>query len=168
MTRAQAKSATQKTRPLHVEQSQTIGAIGHKKLENAQKADDPLKKWFESANQKVFGKDDHSSIEGGILFLNKWNVKDAKWDKRVLVHVDYRNEVMGVAHQSITGGHLGPQKTLDRVVGQFYWPGIGTEIARYCKSCDICQRTLPQGKTKKKSTIRRNALNVIAISPCCY
>ena len=63
------------------------------------------------------------------------------------------------------GGHLGPKKTLDRVVGQFYWPAIGSKIARYCKSCDKCQRTLPQDK---KSTIRRNALNVSAILACYY
>ena len=130
---------TRKTRHLHVEQSQTIGLIGRKLLENAQKADDSLKNLFESANQKVFGKDDHLLHRANILFWNKWNATNAKWDKRVLIPVDYRNEVMGVAHQSLTGGHLGPNKTLDRAVGQFYWPGIGNEIARYCKSCEICK-----------------------------
>ena len=64
---------TQKTHP-YVEQSRTIGAIGRKELENAQRADDSLKKLFESANQKVFGKDDNSSIEG-YTFLKQMECK---------------------------------------------------------------------------------------------
>ena len=39
-------------------------------------------------------------------------------------------------------GHLGIKKTLDRVVSEFYWPRVCGDVARFCKSCDICQRTI--------------------------
>ena len=56
---------------------------------------------------------------------------------------------MQVAHDSILGGHLGTQKTVDRVLSSFYWPGIVGDVKRYCSSCDIFQRTVPCGKVRK-------------------
>ena len=35
--------------------------------------------------------------------------------------------------------HLGIKKTLDRVVSEFFWPGVCGDVARFCQSCDICQ-----------------------------
>ena len=57
---------------------------------------------------------------------------------------------MRLAHETLMSGHLGTKKTLDRVVAEFVWPGICGDLARFCKSCDICQRTrvskVPLGK----------------------
>ena len=60
-----------------------------------------------------------------------------------------REGVMEVAHDSILGGHMGSQKTLERVKSNFYWPGLTAEVNRFCQSCDICQRTVPKGYTGK-------------------
>ena len=37
----------------------------------------------------------------------------------------------------------------DRISTNFYWPGIGADIRRYCQSCDICQRNIPKGRVTK-------------------
>ena len=60
-----------------------------------------------------------------------------------------REGVIEVAHDSILGGHLGTQKTLDRVLSNFYWPGINGDVKRFCASCDKCQRTTPRGRTSR-------------------
>ena len=31
----------------------------------------------------------------------------------------------------------------------FYWSGIHRDVARFCQSCDICQRTVPKGKVSR-------------------
>ena len=31
----------------------------------------------------------------------------------------------------------------------FFWPGICGDVARFCKSCDICQRTIQKGRVSK-------------------
>ena len=49
---------------------------------------------------------------------------------------------MRLAQETLTSGHLGTKKTLDRVVAGIFWPGICGDVARFCKSCDICQRTI--------------------------
>ena len=43
------------------------------------------------------------------------------------------------------GGHLGIKKTTDKIQSAFYWPGIQGDVTRFCKSCDVCQKTVNKG-----------------------
>ncbi|GFO27346.1 gypsy retrotransposon integrase-like protein 1 [Plakobranchus ocellatus] len=52
---------------------------------------------------------------------------------------------MSVAHDSITGAHLGIRRTKDKVLSNFYWPEVNGDVTRYCRSCDVCQRTVKKG-----------------------
>ncbi|GFO10438.1 gypsy retrotransposon integrase-like protein 1 [Plakobranchus ocellatus] len=61
---------------------------------------------------------------------------------------------MSVAHDSITGAHLGIGRTKDKVMGNFYWPGVNGDVTRYCRSCDVCQWTV------KKDTLPRVPLEI--------
>ena len=40
-----------------------------------------------------------------------------------------------------TRGHLGQDKTLEKVSSRFHWEGMSNDIRNYIKSCDVCQRT---------------------------
>lgn len=44
---------------------------------------------------------------------------------------------------------MGTRKTSDRIVQAFYWPGINSDIRKYCQSCDHCQKVTPRGRTRK-------------------
>ena len=46
-------------------------------------------------------------------------------------------------------GHLGIPKTIDRVVVESFWPGVCGDVTWFCKSCDICQRTVQKGRLAK-------------------
>ena len=46
-------------------------------------------------------------------------------------------------------GHLGIKKTIDRVLTEFFWPGVCGDVSRFYKSCDICQRTIQKGRVTK-------------------
>ena len=61
----------------------------------------------------------------------------------------YRSGVMKLAHEGLMSAHLGVARTFDKVHSQFYWPHMYQEVSDFCKSCDICQRTLPKGKVGK-------------------
>ena len=45
---------------------------------------------------------------------------------------------MGVAHDSLFGGHLGVKKTEDRIQTNFFWPGLHEDVTSFCRSCDVC------------------------------
>ncbi|XP_068207579.1 uncharacterized protein [Palaemon carinicauda] len=47
------------------------------------------------------------------------------------------------------GGHLCAKKTKEKILREFYWPGMGVDITRFCRSCDICQKTISKGRVTK-------------------
>ena len=44
---------------------------------------------------------------------------------------------------------MGIKKTADKIQSAFYWPGIQGDVTRYCKSCDVCQKTVNKGSVPK-------------------
>lgn len=66
-----------------------------------------------------------------------------------MVPKKFRTTILKMAHDGILAGHQGAQKTINRVLEEFFWPGIGADVKRFVKSCDRCQRTTPKGKVAK-------------------
>ena len=58
---------------------------------------------------------------------------------------DYRKDLLQLAHEVPLAGHLGINKTYDKLIRHFYWPGIKTSTKKFCNSCDTCQKA---GKPK--------------------
>jgi len=54
-----------------------------------------------------------------------------------------------MAHDCIMSGHQGIKRTYERVTAHVFWPGAHGDVVRYCKSCDICQRTITKGRVAK-------------------
>ena len=67
---------------------------------------------------------------------------------QLVVPAKYREAVLKLGHCTILGGHMGRVKTLARIQANFFWPGIGQEVARFVRSCDICQKTVDRGRIK--------------------
>ena len=49
-------------------------------------------------------------------------------------------EVTTSLHNSVTAGHLGAYKTLDKVRQRLYWPGFKTDVKHHITRCDKCQK----------------------------
>ena len=56
---------------------------------------------------------------------------------------------MSVNHESAFSGHLGAKKTEVRILPNFFWSGLRQDVIRFCRSCDVCQRTVKRGSVKK-------------------
>ena len=49
---------------------------------------------------------------------------------------------MNLAHESRkVVNHVGRKEAINRILEEFYWPGVCREVSQFCKSCAICQRT---------------------------
>lgn len=68
---------------------------------------------------------------------------------QLVVPKKFREIVTKLAHESIMSGHLATSRTASRILSEFYWPGIQSDVKRFCRSCDICQRTIQKGKVSK-------------------
>ncbi|XP_036006817.1 uncharacterized protein LOC118567000 [Fundulus heteroclitus] len=105
--------------------------------------DDPtLKPWFE----KVTGGGTHQRrldfvedavyiIKGGILYQKK-----GQGDALALPQ-QFRYKVMELGHSIPWAGHMAFHKTLSRISSRFVWPGMYTQISKFCSSCGKCQLT---------------------------
>ena len=83
----------------------------------------------------------------GLLY--RQFTKGNKVTLQLVIPVGFREKVLRLAHETLLTEHLGIKKTLDRVVSEFFWPGVCGDVARFCKSCDICQRTIQKGRVTK-------------------
>ena len=53
-----------------------------------------------------------------------------------------------LVHDSPLGGHMGRDRTWDRVRAMVWWPGVQSDVAKYVADCDICQRVKHSKKGK--------------------
>lgn len=51
-----------------------------------------------------------------------------------------RSRTLYEAHDCPVSGHLGRDKTLERLSRDYYWPQISKSVQEYCRTCDLCQR----------------------------
>ena len=117
--------------------------VDRDKLTELQKADESIKRLYSATDSKTKGEQTtRFYIDKNILYREYVNPKINLGQPvvQVVVPTPLRAQVMQLAHCSIMGGHLGTQKTMDRIISDFFWPGMNGDITRFCQSCDICQK----------------------------
>ena len=126
--------------------------MDREKLKQMQREDESLSKYWHRDDVLVKGQAEISFEENcGVLHrLSKHPyVNGGKPLKQVMVPEKLRRPIMEVAHGSIMGGHMGIKKTTDKIQSAFYWPGIQGDVTRFCKSCDVCQKTVSKRSVPK-------------------
>lgn len=82
--------------------------------------------------------------EDGML-MRKWTPlnQELQWKTvyQLVIPARFRPHVLTLAHDHDFAGHLGIKKTYHRVLRYFFWPGLKTDVVRYCRSCHCCQIT---------------------------
>ncbi|XP_006812686.1 uncharacterized protein LOC100374860 [Saccoglossus kowalevskii] len=156
VTRSQFWGGDKLKAPLKVLTRPNNTLVTTEELKAAQKRDPTLKRARELATKGVEINTGTSNIcrflfKKGLLYrhFHSPSLEFGRTFKQLVVPSAFRLEVMKLGHDSILAGHLGTQKTINKIFTQFYWPAMHEQIKRYCRSCDICQRTIPKGKIGK-------------------
>ena len=145
-------SANVEARPLNIKQT-CLAGIKPEDLKREQEADSTLKKALNQAktgDKGVKRRDETQTLyymKNGIL-RRKYIRKDRTLNQ-VVVPKRYRKQILDLAHDSPTSGHMGVKRTQERITASFYWPGIDKDVRRHCLSCDICQRTMGRGAARR-------------------
>lgn len=87
-------------------------------------------------------------LKDGML-LRRWVSESEPITKvyvQVVVPLKFRQSVVGLAHDGVAG-HMGVRKTYDRLQRRFFWPGLKRNVAKYIRTCHVCQLT---GKPNQK------------------
>lgn len=124
--------------------------VSRKCLGAAQRDDPTLLRCFSSvvSVDKVKFEKVSYLVDDGVL-LCKWAspFSDRSTVFQIAVPSAYRSQILAVAHYSQWSGHLGIRKTYQHLLKYFYWPGLKSDVAIYCRSCHTCQLV---GKAKQK------------------
>jgi hypothetical protein len=150
-TRAQTRREKAAFHKLIVPES--ISGISRDEFIREQERDESLKPIVEKIASVTIK---HCKGGGSSKFVRKNNLIHREFSSpegkrywQVVVPKRYRSEVLRVAHESSMAGHLGKAKTTSRVVTEFYWPGVNGDVTRFCRSCDVCQKTVCKGRVTK-------------------
>ena len=154
-TRAQKVKKAKDLRPLKVLEAQNLSE-NREEIIQAQHEDTLLDKLWNLADSnqvRKTGKENESRyfVSNGLLFrsFTSPSLENGRTFTQLVLPKKLHPKVLKLAHDSTMSGHLGIKKTTDRVLANFYWPGVQGDIRRYCVSCDICQRTVPKGRVSK-------------------
>ena len=69
-------------------------------------------------------------------------------DGTILVPESKRAEVLQLNHDHALAGHLGVERTFQRMRRQYTWPGMYADIAAYIRSCLQCAKRKATGSAK--------------------
>lgn len=154
-TRAQKVKKEQSLKPLRVTESETL-EIGPREIKEAQHADLSISRLWKFTKEKSAklsrtGCRTKFVEKDGLLYreFESPKLENGRVFNQLVVPEIYRQKVLKMSHDSIMSGHLRVKKTLDRLRDSFYWPGVQSDVKRYCISCDVCQRTVTKGSVTK-------------------
>ena len=112
----------------------------------------------------------HLEIQNDLLCW-KW-IGDLKVYHQIIVPLSERREILKECHDSKTSGHLGVNKTLQRVRDRFYWTGLQSDVRSYVIGCTQCRKRKNRsaGKSCMKldqsgSPMERIATNIMGPLP---
>ena len=148
VTRAQAKKSD-KVHPLKVKEA--MSSVDKSTIENLQKKDSTLKKCFDRIGKPIIRENYVGEFykKNELLYRKHQETKTGRSFNQLVVPKELRRQVMSVNHESAFSGHLGAKKTEVRILPNFFWPGLRQDVIRFCRSCDVCQRTVKRGSVKK-------------------
>ena len=128
-----------------------IQDINSEILQQLQASDPSLKKVSRLAvySDKVKSKSVAFSRQNELCY-RKWTPRNQVQQDfkvtQVVVPRGCRNSILKLAHDIPIAGQLGMKKTKDRILQNFYWPGIFQDVADYCRSCPECQKVAVKRK----------------------
>ena len=92
--------------------------------------------------------------------MRKWRPFDVPADDewavyhQIVVPKSYCHEILSIAHESPMSGHLGINKTYHKIINHFYWPGLKSDVSKYCKTCHTCQMVGKPNQTIPKAQLQ--------------
>jgi hypothetical protein len=115
-------------------------------LKSEQEKDTQVQHWIQQENS-----DRIKHIDG--IVCRTWTPRDSPGTtyEQIVLPRRYHHQVMKLAHDIPLSGHLGWEKTTQRILRRFYWPTVFKDVKQYCQTCEECQ--LHGGKTRKAPMI---------------
>ena len=108
------------------------------------------------ATKSLWAQWNRLQLENGVLY-RRWETEDGRGARLQLVLPrSLVQEVLSALHDAPSAGHLGVNKTLERVRERFYWYGQQHDIEDWCRQCEKYNRRKPPHQPEAASEYVRN------------
>ncbi len=91
-------------------------------------------------------------IQDGLLWHRHWKPITSMPDQpqqQLVVPTGLRTAILKACHNDILTGHLGFNKTYNKIKCRFWWPNVYSEVRAYVLGCISCQRRKPPRRNLK-------------------
>ena len=104
-------------------------------------------------------------VVDGVLWRND---PGSDFRKQLIVPESLRDEVLQELHAGVLSGHLGQEKTTERLKKRFYWPGYEQDVQLWCQTCGTCasrKTTSPSNRAPLRTITAGYPMEVVAVGP---
>ena len=115
---------------------------------------------------------DSLQICDGILYCRREAENSASSNLVLIAPVEIRQSVFQHLHSHKTAGHLGRDRTILSIKSSFYWPGMSSDVNRWCKQSEMYCRSKP-GPGLGKSPLQQrpvsaplDRIGIDIVGPC--
>ena len=94
------------------------------------------------------------------VLMRKWRPSDVPADDewavkhQIIVPSSYRPHILSLADDNPMSGHLGINKTYQRILEHFYLPNLRKDLVEFCRSCHTCQVVGKPNQTLTKAPLQ--------------
>ena len=116
--------------------------ITRAELQHLQEIDETLDTVWKAAEGKTVDAAGYFKKDG--LLYRHWvprGQEEVMAVDQIVLPKKCRNTVLHIAHTIPSAGHLGKKKTAGRILKRFYWPTLFQDVADFCWSCEVCQKS---------------------------
>jgi hypothetical protein len=88
--------------------------------------------------QQLLGSVEVAALRNGILERNWESVDGRSTIAQIVIPRSKVKDLLTEVHDGPSGGHLGINKSLNKVGQRFYWLQVRADIEKLCRQCDNC------------------------------
>ena len=125
----------------------SLADISMEQLQTLQKVDATLEKIKQVVSTNPDGTSRQFYGKDGLLYrcwMPPHRCSDDMAVEQLILPVQCCYGVLQLGHTIPLAGHLGKDKTAQRILQRFYWPTLYKDVEEYCCSCEICQKSSHQ------------------------
>ena len=111
------------------------------RLKQLQAADPEIQVMLEALEKGTKGLADEYTMQDGVLYHIANPVRyDMTHRLQLVVPSELQNEILEQAHDSeFGGGHMGQDKTYDKIRRRFYWKTVFKDTIEFVQNCKLCK-----------------------------
>jgi len=131
------------------EDTRAAGTVNLISVKNTVDVTDTEDDWYRKRYREVIAKPEKYTqwrvLDGQLYFLRPKPVVSEivedldRW--KLVLPKELRREAMRESHDTPRAGHLGIEKTYQRIAVNYFWPNLFRDVTNYVRICDVCQRT---------------------------